>query len=163
FERQRRREGLMVVRTVEYFGFVLEREVEPLRSPFPPDLAAAARAALVQALLAGETPHPDQGRIRKELEPFGFYWRPFGGRRAGSNPATCTPSIVRCGLRCCAASVRRCVPTRWRTCGASSAVCRARSGCAWCAAGGGGGARVTSGESVTSARWGGPLYDGDAA
>src|SRR5213593_4947010 len=57
FERQRRREGLMVVRTVEYFGFVLEREVEPLRSPFPPDLAAAARAA--------ETPHPDQGRIRK--------------------------------------------------------------------------------------------------
>src|SRR5206468_919822 len=40
FERQRRREGLMVVRTVEYFGFVLEREVEPLRSPFPPDLAA---------------------------------------------------------------------------------------------------------------------------
>src|SRR5207244_2640886 len=82
FERQRRREGLMVVRTVEYFGFVLEREVEPLRSPFPPDLAAAARAALVQALLAGETPHPDQGRIRKALERFGFYWRRSGGRLA---------------------------------------------------------------------------------
>lgn len=72
----------MVVRTVEYFGFVLEREVEPLRSPFPPDLAAAARAALVQALLAGETPHPDQGRIRKALERFGFYWRRSGGRLA---------------------------------------------------------------------------------
>src|SRR5437868_12616783 len=82
FERQRRREGLMVVRTVEYFGFVLEREVEPLRSPFPPELAAAARAALVQALLAGETPHPDQGRIRKALERFGFYWRRSGGRLA---------------------------------------------------------------------------------
>src|SRR5438309_2683943 len=79
FERQRRREGLMVVRTVEYCGFVLEREVEPLRSPFPPDLAAAARTALVQALLAGETPHPDQGRIRKALERFGFYWRRSGG------------------------------------------------------------------------------------
>src|SRR5438132_5278385 len=82
FERQRRREGLMVVRTVEYCGFVLEREVEPLRSPFPPDLAAAARTALVQALLAGETPHPDQGRIRKALERFGFYWRRSGGRLA---------------------------------------------------------------------------------
>ena len=72
----------MVVRTVEYCGFVLEREVEPLRSPFPPDLAAAARTALVQALLAGETPHPDQGRIRKALERFGFYWRRSGGRLA---------------------------------------------------------------------------------
>ena len=82
FERQRRREGLMVVRTVEYFGFVLEREVEPLRSPFSPELAAAARAALVQGLLAGETPHPDQGRIRKALERFGFYWRRSGGRLA---------------------------------------------------------------------------------
>src|SRR5256886_4952383 len=84
FERQRRREGLMVVRTVEYFGFVLEREVEPLRSPFSPELAAAARAALVQGLLAGETPHPDQGRIRKALERFGFYWRRSGGPLAGA-------------------------------------------------------------------------------
>jgi hypothetical protein len=79
FERQRRREGLMAVRTVEYFGFVLERDVEPLASPFPPELAAAARAALVEALLAGETPHPDQGRVRRALERFGFYWRRSGG------------------------------------------------------------------------------------
>src|SRR5204862_8329582 len=48
FERQRRREGLMVVRTVEYFGFVLEREVEPLRGPFSPELDDDARAALEQ-------------------------------------------------------------------------------------------------------------------
>lgn len=80
FERHRRREGLMVVRTVEYFGFVLERDVEPLPNPFPPDLAAAARSALVEALLAGETPHPDQGRVRRALERFGFYWRRSGGR-----------------------------------------------------------------------------------
>jgi ATP-dependent helicase HrpA len=84
FERQRRREGLMVVRTVEYFGFVLERDVEPLASPFPPELAAAARAALVEALLAGETPHPDQGRVRRALERFGFYWRRSGGRLAAA-------------------------------------------------------------------------------
>ena len=90
FERHRRREGLMVVRTVEYFGFVLERDVEPLRSPFPAELAAAARAALVEALLAGETPHPDQGRIRKALERFDFYWRRSGGRvaEAGSERLT---------------------------------------------------------------------------
>src|SRR5437879_6869256 len=82
FERQRRREGLMVVRTVEYFGFVLEREVEPLRSPFPPELAAAARTGLVQALLAGATPHPDQGRTRQAPQRFGFYGRRSGGRLA---------------------------------------------------------------------------------
>jgi len=80
FERQRRREGLMRVRTVSYFGFLLERDVEPLPSPFPPELADAARAALVEALLAGHTPHPDQARVRRGLERLGFYWRRSGGR-----------------------------------------------------------------------------------
>jgi ATP-dependent helicase HrpA len=80
FERRRRREGLMVVRTVSYFGFVLDREAEPLPGVFPPELAAAARAALVRALLAGETSHPDQPRLRRALERFGFYWRRSGGR-----------------------------------------------------------------------------------
>jgi hypothetical protein len=80
FERHRRREGLMEVRTVMYFGFTLDREVEPLRSPFPPELADAARNALVQAVLAGDTPHPDQGRVRRALERFGHYWRRSGGK-----------------------------------------------------------------------------------
>src|SRR3954469_15310991 len=79
FERQRRREGLMVVRTVEYFGFTLDRDLEALPTPFPPDLADAARRALVQALLAGETPHPDQAKVRRALERFGHYWRRSGG------------------------------------------------------------------------------------
>ena len=82
FERQRRREGLMRVRTVSYFGFILEREVETLQNPFPSELADAAREALVHALVAGETPHPDQGRVRRALERFGFYWRRAGGRLA---------------------------------------------------------------------------------
>ena len=80
FERQRRREGLMVVRVVEYFGFTLDRDVEPLPTPFPAELADAARQALVAALLAGETPHPDQSRIRRALERFGHYWRRSGGQ-----------------------------------------------------------------------------------
>jgi hypothetical protein len=80
FERQRRREGLMVVRAVEYFGFTLDRDVEQLPSPFPEELADAARQALVQAILAGETPHPDQGKVRRGLERFGHYWRRSGGQ-----------------------------------------------------------------------------------
>src|SRR5204862_78737 len=35
FERHRKREGLLVARRLEYFGFVLEREVEPLRGRWP--------------------------------------------------------------------------------------------------------------------------------
>ena len=85
FERQRRREGLMVVRTIMYGGFTLEREVEPLPSPFSAELAETARQALVQALLAGETPHPDQGKLRRALERFGHFWRRSGGRLAQAN------------------------------------------------------------------------------
>jgi len=89
FERQRRHEGLMRVRTVSYFGFLLERDVEPLPSPFPPELAAAARAALVEALLAGHTPHPDQApararrRAAPESVPPGARRRRAGGARRG--------------------------------------------------------------------------------
>jgi ATP-dependent RNA helicase HrpA len=79
FEARRRREGLMAVREVRYFGFLLERDVEPLPSPFPEPLAGAARAALVAALLAGETPHPDQAKLRRALVRLGEYWRRSGG------------------------------------------------------------------------------------
>ncbi|PYP34105.1 MAG: DEAD/DEAH box helicase [Gemmatimonadetes bacterium] len=86
FEQRRRREGLLAVRAATYFGFVLERDVEPLPNPFPPELAAAARAALVEALLAGATPHPDQTRLRRALDRFDFYWRRSGGRLAAAAP-----------------------------------------------------------------------------
>src|SRR5437867_7180931 len=94
FERQRRREGLMVARTVDYFGFTLDREVEALPSPFPDELADSARGALVQALLAGETPHPDQGRLRRALERFGHYWRRSGGRLTQANGDRITEQIA---------------------------------------------------------------------
>ncbi len=87
FETRRRHAGLLLVRTVTYFGFVLEREVEPLPTPFPPELASAARAALVNALLAGATPHPEAGRLRKTLDRFGLYWRRSGGQLAEAAPA----------------------------------------------------------------------------
>src|SRR5437870_1262908 len=43
-------------------------------------VARPARAALVEALLAGHTPHPDQARVRRALERLGSYWRRSGGR-----------------------------------------------------------------------------------
>jgi hypothetical protein len=86
FERLRRRSGLVAVHRVTYFGFLLERDTEPLPDPFPPDLAAAARAALVDALLAGITPHPDQGRVRRAFDRYGFYWRRSGGRLPAAAP-----------------------------------------------------------------------------
>jgi len=94
FERQRRREGLMIVRTVEYFGFTLDREVEHLPSPFPEELADSARRALIEALLAGETPHPDQGKVRRALERFGHYWRRSGGRLSQADRARLAEQIA---------------------------------------------------------------------
>jgi hypothetical protein len=77
---------LVAVRRLTYFGFMLERDAEPLPDPFPADLAAAARAVLVEALLAGTTPHPDQGRVRRALDRYAFYWRRSGGQLAAAAP-----------------------------------------------------------------------------
>ena len=53
----RRKHGpLMLKRTVEYFGFELESEVETVEE-FPPDLAGKARHALAEALARGEARH----------------------------------------------------------------------------------------------------------
>jgi hypothetical protein len=88
FERQRQRGsgGLIVVRRLTYFGFPLERVVEPLPEPFPAEFAVAARGALAQALMGGVTPHPDQSRLRKALERLAEYWRRSGGRLLAAAP-----------------------------------------------------------------------------
>jgi hypothetical protein len=82
FADHRGRGRLVAVRTVEYFGFLLERDVEPLADPFPPALAESARVALVAALLQGRTAHPDQRVVRRALERCGEYWRRSGGTLA---------------------------------------------------------------------------------
>ena len=54
----RRKHGpLMLKRTVEYFGFELESEVETVED-FPPDLAKEARRALAEALARGDRGDP---------------------------------------------------------------------------------------------------------
>jgi hypothetical protein len=75
-----------MVRSLTYFGFLLERDAEPVPEPFPADLAPATRAALVDGLLAGAAPHPDQTRLRRALDRFGFYWCRSGGSLAAAAP-----------------------------------------------------------------------------
>ena len=58
----RKHQGLAVERRRSYFGFDLDTEVEPIRGTIAEPLRAAARDVLTDALIAGETTHPDQGR-----------------------------------------------------------------------------------------------------
>lgn len=75
----RKHRHLAVSRRLTYFGFELETVVEELRGTVPPALRDQARDALTDALMAGETPHPDQGRIRRALSELGELWRRSGG------------------------------------------------------------------------------------
>lgn len=79
----RKHRHLAVARRLTYFGFELETVVEELRGEVPPALRASARDALVEALMAGETPHPDQGRVRRALTELGELWRRSGGTLPG--------------------------------------------------------------------------------
>ena len=79
----RKHQGLAVERRLSYFGFDLDTEVEPIRGTIPEPLRAAARDVLADALLAGETTHPDQGRIKRALAVLDELWRRSGGALAG--------------------------------------------------------------------------------
>ncbi len=89
-----KRGRLMAVRTLEYFGFQLERESEALPSPFPEDLASAARQALADAFMKGRTPHPDQRHVRRALERSDEYWRRSGGTLSVVSPEELAGSIA---------------------------------------------------------------------
>jgi len=81
----KRHQGLAVSRDLSYFGFHLETETELLEGDIPSDLRPAALDALTDALLAGDTVHPDQGRLRRALGELDELWRRSGGTlvRAG--------------------------------------------------------------------------------
>lgn len=82
------------MRTLEYFGFQLERESEALPSPFPDDLAGPARTALVDAFMKGRTPHPDQRQLRRALQRCDEYWRRSGGTLIDVSPERLAGSIA---------------------------------------------------------------------
>jgi hypothetical protein len=74
-----RRQGLVIARRLSYFGFELETDIEPIGAAVPADLRPQARDALVDALLAGETRHVDQGRLTQALGQLRELWRRSGG------------------------------------------------------------------------------------
>ncbi|HSE51835.1 MAG TPA: DEAD/DEAH box helicase, partial [Gemmatimonadales bacterium] len=84
----RKHQQLAVSRRLTYFGFELETDIEPLGGVIPPQLRDAARLGLARALLEGETPHPDQGRIRRAVTTLREWWRRSGGAlEVASDPA----------------------------------------------------------------------------
>jgi hypothetical protein len=70
--------SLVVQRTLEYFGFELEREVEVIEE-FPPELAGRARHALADALARGQVRHPSAKRNRAAVEEIRQTYRRSGG------------------------------------------------------------------------------------
>ena len=78
----RKHQRVQVARTREYFGFELDSDRQSIEGRFPPEHQEAALKALASALLAGDTVHADQGRIRRAAETLDDYWRRSGGRLA---------------------------------------------------------------------------------
>lgn len=78
-----------------YFGFELDTLVEPLEGEVPPGQQPALGEALAGALLAGETTHPAQGRVRRAAAEAGELWRRSGGRLDALSPAAIREQLVR--------------------------------------------------------------------
>ncbi|MFL5512116.1 MAG: DEAD/DEAH box helicase [Gemmatimonadales bacterium] len=97
----RKHQRLTIERRRTYFGFELETELETLEDEVPPELQAAARDLLAQALWEGETTHPDQNRLRRTLGELDELWRRSG---AGLEPAS--PQALRANIRSQLESVR---------------------------------------------------------
>jgi hypothetical protein len=75
----RRHQRLAVSRELRYFGFDLETETELLEDEFPPELRVPSLDALADAVVGGETVHPDQARMRRALAELDELWRRSGG------------------------------------------------------------------------------------
>lgn len=84
YDPDRKRSPLSVVRRVRYFGFELERALEPLEA-IPPELRGPARAALVDALMTGRARHRDTKSLRHTLERLGELHRRAGGDLPGAD------------------------------------------------------------------------------
>jgi hypothetical protein len=82
----RKHQRMMVERRLSYFGFDLEVEVEPIQGEIPPQLQEPAQDVLTQALIEGETIHPDQQRLRRSLAELDELWRRSGGTLTDVSP-----------------------------------------------------------------------------
>jgi len=86
--------GLSLERRRSYFGFHLDTEVEPITGAIPEPLRPLARDVLTEALLMGETTHPDQQRLRRAFQELDELWR-----RSGGTLPTVAPSALRQRIR----------------------------------------------------------------
>jgi hypothetical protein len=82
FDADRKRAPLVVRRAVEYYGFVLERDIEPIDGVFPDDVAEIARAKLADAAARFEARHRSLKELRPRIEEVREVWRRSGGRTA---------------------------------------------------------------------------------
>jgi hypothetical protein len=82
----RKHQRITVSRTLTYFGFELEADTEAMEGRVPAELLPAALDALTDALVAGETVHPDQGRLRRSLERLDELWRRSAGTLNAASP-----------------------------------------------------------------------------
>ncbi len=90
----RKHQHLVVVRKLAYFGFELESVAEALAGEAPTELQPVVREALVEAILAGGTVHPSQGRVRRALEELGELWRRSGGALPGIDRDTLQAELL---------------------------------------------------------------------
>ena len=82
FDAERKRAPLVVRRAVEYYGFVLERDIEPIDDVFPADVADIARAKLAEAAARFEARHHSLKELRPRVEEVREVWRRSGGKTA---------------------------------------------------------------------------------
>jgi ATP-dependent helicase HrpA len=82
----RKHQRLMIERRLSYFGFDLDTEFEPIEGEIPRELQPAARDVLTQALMEGETTHPDQHRLRRVIGELDELWRRSGGTLSSLSP-----------------------------------------------------------------------------
>jgi ATP-dependent RNA helicase HrpA len=78
YDPKRKGGQLVVQRTLEYFGFELEREREVIEE-IPPELAPRAIRALAEAMARGEVRHPSVKRNRAAIEDIRQTYRRSGG------------------------------------------------------------------------------------
>lgn len=91
----RKHQRVMIERRRSYFGFDLETEAQPITGEIAQELQPAARDVLTDALIQGETVHPDQHRIRRALEAIDELWRRSGGTLPSLSPEQVRSSIRR--------------------------------------------------------------------
>jgi hypothetical protein len=91
----RKQQRLMLERHRTYFGFDLETELEPIDGHISADLQQQARERLADSIIAGETHHPDQGRVRRALTELDELWRRSGGTLTRVSPPALRSLVLR--------------------------------------------------------------------